>query len=82
MSTGIGALNGISRIEAVTPSDSTDIVSTRAILIESDGAVAVIPAGQTTSVTLPNLLGGVWHPMQVTRVLATGTDASTVHVGR
>ena len=77
-----GALVGLRRFEAVTPHDTNDIEVTRSILLETAGAVAVIGEGDTTSTIFPNLAGGVWHPLRVTRILSTGTDAATVYVGR
>ena len=77
-----GALVGLRKFVSVTPHDSTDIEVTRAIYVESTGDVAVIGEHDTVAVTIPGLFGGVWHPMRVTRILDTGTDATTVIVGR
>lgn len=77
-----GPLNGIRRLEAITPNDSTDIEVTRGVLLESDGPLAVIAEGDSSSIVIPALTGGVFHPLRVTRILATGTTAATVYVGR
>lgn len=82
MSSDIGKLGGIRRIESVTPHDTNDIEVTRAVLLESSGPLAVIAEDGSSSVVIPNLLGGVWHPLRVTRILDTGTTATAVLVGR
>lgn len=78
----IGSLVSGKRFEAVTPHDTNDIEVTRAVFIETTGDVAVLGEHDNVSVTIPGLLGGVWHPMSVKRILASGTDASTVYVSR
>ncbi len=78
-----GMLNGLRRFEAYTPADGTTIEVTRAIFIETTGDVAVIGEhSDESSVIIPGLLGGMWHPMRVVEILATGTDAATVIIGR
>jgi hypothetical protein len=82
MSADIGDIGSIVAISAETPSDTVDLAHPcRAIYVESTGAVAFID-WSNNSVTLPGLAGGVWHPIAAKRILATGTDASTVYVGR
>jgi hypothetical protein len=66
----------------VTPSDDTDLAlgATRAIILGADGDVAVVyPNGMTD--TLVGLLGGVVHPIQVLRIKATGTTATSIKAG-
>ena len=76
-----GPLAPISNVAAVTPSNSADLtVPCRAILLDTDAYVAVDMEGVGTNITL-TLAGGIWHPMRVTRVYATGTTAGTVHAG-
>ena len=75
---------GIKRAAAVTPSDSTDLNSiTRGIYVGGSGNIVVIFAddadGATT--TLTGLATGVWHPMQVRRVLSTSTTATGIVAG-
>jgi len=61
---------------AVTPSDSTIISVTRSLYVGTAGSVAVRMAdGQT--VTFANFLGGIL-PIQVDRVLSTGTGAANI----
>lgn len=67
---------------AVTPNDSVDLSEgvCRSIYVGSSGALAVqYENGQTD--TLVNFAAGIWHPMRVIRVLATGTTATDIHVG-
>jgi hypothetical protein len=82
MSDRTGVLNGLRRFASVTPDDDAVIEVTRAILLEADGPVCVLGEGDSAPVTIPALAGGVWHPMRVTKILNTGTTATTVLVGR
>lgn len=82
MSDRTGLIIGLSRFEEVTPNDDTDIEVTRAIYLAASGDVAVIGELDSSAVTIPDLVGGVWHPMRVKRILDTGTAASAVLVGR
>jgi hypothetical protein len=79
--------SGIGDMVAHTPHDSNDILTTnstaqvtKAIYLGVGGDVAVVTEkGQT--VTLVSMVGGVWHPMRVTKVLATATTATSVVAG-
>ena len=82
MSNNVGTISGLRRFEAVTPTDGTTIEETRAILIETTGPVRVRGEGDAAPVTIPVLVGGVWHPMRVVEILDTGTTATTVYAGR
>lgn len=72
----------IREVISITPHDATDYVGYRAIYQETTGDVTVDLALGGTNVTIPGLVGGIWHPMAVTRVYDTGTDATTVLLGR
>lgn len=48
---------------------------TKALLVGTAGDVVVVGADDSGSVTIPNMQPGIWHPMQVKQVLATGTEA-------
>ena len=63
---------------AVTPSDSTVLNPTRGLYVGTGGDVAVQMAEQTTSVIFPDVLGGSILPIQVVKVLSTGTGASGI----
>lgn len=76
-----GALAPIRRIVSHTPSDSEVVASCRAIYIETTGDVTVDTEGGSMNVTIPGLLGGMWHPIRATRIYATGTAAGTVLLG-
>lgn len=75
------------RAAVVTPSNTVDIpsVSTQdgsgnngcVLYIGGDGDLAVITAGGDT-VTFVGLLAGTFFPVQVTRVLVTGTTATDI----
>ncbi len=60
---------------AITPNDSTDIKTTRAIYVGGSGNLKVDMAYGTT-VTFNNLTAGTILPVQVTRVYSTGTTAT------
>ena len=63
---------------AVTPSNDADLPGgvTRALMVGTDGAVAVTYANGTTDTI--HLLAGVVHPLQVARVRVTGTSATLI----
>ncbi len=76
------SLPSYSRAVAITPNNSTDLVeTTRAIIVDhatlQHAMVSVILMGDTAAVTIP-IRTGVVTPLRVTRVRATGTDATTV----
>ncbi|AZY52243.1 spike base protein, RCAP_Rcc01079 family [Bordetella avium] len=70
---------------AVEPSDTEELPEVmRAIWVGTAGDVCVQYLGHkdiSEAVTHRNLLPGVWHPMQIVRVLATGTTARDIVVG-
>lgn len=63
---------------AVTPDNDEDLPLgvTRALMVGTDGAVGVTYANGTTDTLY--LLAGIVHPIQVKRVLVTGTDADDI----
>lgn len=61
---------------AVTPSDTTALYATRALYVGSAGSVAVTDLNG--NVTYANVMAGSILPIQVTKVLATGTTASNI----
>jgi hypothetical protein len=62
---------------AVTPSDSTVLTDVRSIYVGISGDVSVYMVGSTTSVTFLAVPVGIL-PIQVDRILATGTDATNM----
>jgi len=60
----------------VTPSDTTVLYTTRALYVGSAGNVAV--ADLNGNVTYSNVGAGSILPIQVTKVLATGTTAANI----
>ncbi len=80
--------NGVHDAELVTPDDGADLgkiasgefLQTIGILVGASGDVRVTLTSGTT-ITLPALAGGVWHPIEATRVLATGTTATGIVAG-
>ena len=77
-------MTSIKNAAACTPSDSTDLASpTRGLYVGVTGNVAVIFVGgkDADTVTLVGLAAGVWHPMQVRRVMSTNTTATSIIVG-
>lgn len=64
--------------EAVTPSDSTDlVVVSRALYIGSGGNIAVVMASGA-AVTFAGLVTGSILPVRVSRVKSTATTASSI----
>lgn len=80
---------GISRAVIVSTSNTTDIPGIsagnvpRGLYVGVSGNVNVIFADDidAQTVILPNLAAGVWHPMQVRRILADSTTAQNIIVG-
>lgn len=72
-----------SRALAVTPSDSLDLIApvgvngTKYLYLGVTGDVSAITSGGDT-VTFIGLAGGVFHPISVRRVRATGTTATGI----
>lgn len=62
---------------AVTTSDTTNIVPTRGLYIGAAGNVVVDMAYGTT-ITFVGVQGGTILPIQVTRIYATSTTASSI----
>jgi len=70
--------------DTITPHDTDKITNPgRGLLLSVAGVVKVGYADGTTD--SPSLAAQVWHPMEVTQIFSTGTDAAvlagTVHVG-
>lgn len=64
--------------EAVTPSDTALLSTpTRALYVGQGGDVSVEMLGGET-LTFRNLQGGVFYPLRVVKVLATGTTAADI----
>ena len=67
------------RASAVTTSDSTVFAQpTRALYIGAAGNITVDMADGGTSVLFVGVQGGTLLPIQVTRVYATGTTATSI----
>ena len=81
MSNNVGPMTPLRNSAVVATSDSADLSTPcRAILLEGDGVVHVDMEGTGTNVK-HTLLGGVWHPMRVTRIYTTGFTGTAVNVG-
>lgn len=64
---------------AVTPSDTADLtLTTRAVFVGGGGAIRVILARDTSAVTFSGVAAGTLLPIRVSRVLATGTTATSI----
>lgn len=69
-----------SHVALVTPSDSVDLTYvTRGISLAAAGALKVVTHGGET-VVIPSgaLTAGIIHPLRVTRIWSTGTDATGI----
>lgn len=77
-----GLSSPLVKAESITPHDSNEITTgCRALYVGTAGDVSVILKGDTSAVLLKNLAAGVWHPMQVKVVQATGLTAADVVAG-
>ena len=64
---------------AVTTSDTLPLaIPARALYVGVAGNVAVIPIGQTTSITFVGVQAGTILPISARLVLATGTTATNI----
>lgn len=66
---------------SVSPSNTVDLAPwARALWIGGAGDLRVIMAGDNTNtpIVFPGLSAGVWMPIQVKRVMATGTTATNI----
>ncbi|HQT52419.1 MAG TPA: hypothetical protein PKX06_02925 [Phenylobacterium sp.] len=66
-------------VTVVTPSDTDD--ANGCGFVYSGGACAIVTASGAT-VTMPEAFAGVIHPVQIRKVLLTGTTATSVAVYR
>lgn len=66
---------------AVAPSDTADLTMySRCLYVGGDGDVTVVMVGQNgdAPITFPGVVGGTLLPIQVRRVMATGTTATAL----
>jgi hypothetical protein len=67
-----------SNAAAVTPNDSTDLaVTSRALFVGGAGNIAVTMAGGQ-SITFTGVTAGAVLPIRVSRILSTGTTATSI----
>ena len=68
------------RFVACTPSDTATFEPTRGIYVGTAGATGTVKVdGVTgTGISFVGMVVGIEHALQVTRVYATGTDASNI----
>jgi len=76
---GGGLLGPYSRMAAVTPSDTVDTTFvTAALYVGGAGALTVTPFGGGANVAFAAVPAGTTIPIRVTRVLSTGTAATSI----
>ena len=63
---------------AVTPHDSNDITETRGLYVGVSGDVKVNMASGASAVVFTAVAAGMVHPLRVTRVYSTDTDATNI----
>lgn len=63
---------------AVTPSDTTILPVTRALYVGTGGNLSVVMGDDENTVTFNNVSSGAIFPIQVFKVLSTGTTASNI----
>lgn len=71
-------INPAGTLAAVTPSDSTDLGSCRALYVGGAGNVAVLAAGNSAAVTLVSVSAGTILPVRVRKVMSTNTTATNI----
>lgn len=63
----------------ITPHDSNLHALISLIYVGTAGNVSYIPAGQSATKVLYNVVAGMWHPIEPTqRILSTGTAATNI----
>ena len=70
---------------AMTPAlDATLPYVTRGVYVGASGNLEVQFVGDPDSapVTLTGLAAGVWHPMQIQKIVSAGTTATGILIGR
>jgi hypothetical protein len=67
----------------ISSTDATLTNVTRGLYVGTSGDVVVqfSDDGDSATVTLKNLAAGVWHPVQVQKVIKTGTTATDIVAG-
>jgi len=75
ISQDIGPISG--GISAITASDSTTYDPPIRLYVGVTGNVAVV-FPDSTAATLVGIVAGMWHPMFVRKVMATGTTATNI----
>jgi hypothetical protein len=71
--------SNIINVFAITPDDDNDLAhTTTAIYVGVEGDLKVDLSGVGTGITLKGLASGVWHPISVTKVYATGITATDI----
>jgi hypothetical protein len=65
-------------LQAITPSDTTNIGPARGFIIGVAGTVAVQTKGMSAPVTLTGLATGIVHPISARFIFATGTTATSI----
>ena len=71
----------ITKAASVTPDDDNDLFEPGiGLYVGVTGNVAAVTL-DGDSITMVGLASGVWHPIQVKRVLATDTTATSILVG-
>jgi hypothetical protein len=70
-----------SKAEVVSPSNTQDLVA-GTLYVGGAGDVTVILQDDITPITFANVNDGVFMPIMVRRVMATGTDATNIIIMR
>lgn len=77
----------IGDMATVTPNDSNNLrevdskpVATRGIYVGVSGDLSVVTEAEQT-ITLVNVVAGVWHPIRARRIRSTGTAATDIVAG-
>jgi hypothetical protein len=65
----------------ISATDASFASITRGLYLGVTGNVVVQFAGDSASVTLTGLAAGIWHALQLQKVIKTGTTATNMVVG-
>jgi hypothetical protein len=69
--------SGATGAAPITPNDTTDIATTKGVYVGGSGNLTAIMSNGDT-VTFIGMSAGMIHPLEVTRILATGTTATNL----
>jgi hypothetical protein len=78
-----GSTDSLRSFQAIDVSGGDVTLSriTRGVYVGTSGDINVLGGDDNTPVVIPGLAAGMWHPMQVQKILQTSTTAAGIRVG-